>query len=208
MGRLVAVLAHDIRNALGVTTGELSLMLHGLRAGAAVKEAELVEQLGRALAGAERVTAIANELAALGGPGGLRVIPLVLRDCLDGALRLVRSEVLARARLVIDWPSLPLVAGNHARLVQVFLTLLATTAQALPEKDRSRNLVRVSASGGPKWVVVDVYGHGAHVAEDAPADSGLSTCRELVTSMGGTLSAEDRAGCWVVLRLSLLAASP
>ena len=61
---------------------------------------------------------------------------------MGAVLELVRKEIEARARLVLNLEDTPAVRANEARLVQVVLNLLVNAWQALEPGDPERQAGR------------------------------------------------------------------
>jgi PAS domain S-box-containing protein len=208
VGALAAGVAHEINNPLAYVMLNLDLVVRQLRrAGDTVVRAnELADKLAEAREGAERVALIVKDLLSF-ARSEESWGPINLRDCVDGALKMVRSELRGRAQLELDWGDLPPVDGNQARLGQVFLNLLINAVQALPAIHPEKNRIRIIAFGDSGQAVVEVHDNGQGIEEAAlsrifepffttkPTGEGtglgLSICHSIVTSMGGDLTARN-----------------
>ncbi len=209
VGALAAGVAHEINNPLAYVMLNLDLVMRQLRnAGSTgtVRSADLVDKLAEAREGAERVALIVRDLLSFARSeeswGQVN-----LRDCVDGALKMVKNELRGRAQLEIDWGDLPYIDGNSARLGQVFLNLLINAIQALPTIHPEKNHIRIIAFQDNGKAIVEVHDSGPGIPEAAlphlfepffttkPAGEGtglgLSICHSIVTSMGGELTARN-----------------
>jgi two-component system cell cycle sensor histidine kinase/response regulator CckA len=130
---------------------------------------------------------------------------------LEAALRMSGHEIQHRARLQRDYTEVPLVAGDIARLSQVFLHLLVNAAQAIPEgapqrhrlcvatrrADDGRVLVEVSDTGegiepGLLGRIFEPFFTTRDVGEGT--GMGLAVCRGIVNSLGGDITVHSRVG--------------
>jgi two-component system NtrC family sensor kinase len=212
--------AHEINNPLAYVMLNLDLVVRQLRrAGDTVVRAnELADKLAEAREGAERVALIVKDLLSF-ARSEESWGPINLRDCVDGALKMIRSELRGRAQLELDWGDLPPVDGNSARLGQVFLNLLINAVQALPTIHPEKNRIRVAAFEDIGHAIVEVQDNGQGIEESVltrifepffttkPTGEGtglgLSICHSIVTSMGGDLTARNVRGGGACFRVSL-----
>jgi CheY-like chemotaxis protein len=121
------------------------------------------------------------------------------------------NEIRHRARLVRDYgEDVPRIFGNEGRLGQVVLNLLVNAAQALPEGAAEANQITLRTFRKGDRVVVAVRDSGAGIAPEHRArlfepffttkpvgvgtGLGLYICRQIVESMGGTISVESIPG--------------
>jgi PAS domain S-box-containing protein len=220
VGALAAGVAHEINNPLAYVMLNLDLVVRQLRRSGetVVRANELADKLAEAREGAERVALIVKDLLSF-ARSEESWGPINLRDCVDGALKMVRSELRGRAQLELDWGDLPPVDGNSARLGQVFLNLLINAVQALPAIHPEKNRIRVVAFEDNGHAVVEVHDNGQGIEEAAlprlfepffttkPTGEGtglgLSICHSIVTSMGGDLTARNLAEGGACFRVAL-----
>jgi PAS domain S-box-containing protein len=220
VGALAAGVAHEINNPLAYVMLNLDLVIRQLRRSelAGPRAAELADKLGEAREGAERVAMIVKDLLSF-ARSEESWGPLNLRDCVDGALKMVKSELRGRAQLELDWGDLPPVDGNSARLGQVFLNLMINAIQALPVAHPEKNRIRIVAREEGGHAVVEVHDNGPGIPEDVlarifepffttkPAGEGtglgLSICHSIVTSMGGELTARNAEPGGAIFRVAL-----
>jgi PAS domain S-box-containing protein len=210
LGRLSAAVGHEINNPLAYAIGALDLMRSEIDALAAevpaARVGRLRELLGSALEGSARVRTIVRDLKALSGGQDDAPGPIDLERLVDISVSMAGHEIRHRARLVRDYERAPTLYGSAARLGQVFLNLLVNAAQAVPEGDIEGNEIRVvirtDAQGRAR---VDVVDTGAGVKPDLAerifepffttkagqgSGLGLSISRQIVASLGGTLTLE------------------
>ncbi|WP_263452279.1 sensor histidine kinase [Hyalangium gracile] len=228
IGQLAAGVGHEINNPLSYVLSNLHYLQKELtRHQASFPEdarAELMEVVGEARDGAERVRLIVKDLKELARPTEERTGPVDLREVVGTAAKLVARELAPRARLVEDCADVPPVRGNATRLGQVFLNLLINAAHAIamgrPEENEIRVVARVSAPGR---VTVEVSDTGCGI----PAENlgrifdpffttkeagegtglGLSVCHSIVTSLGGELHVESEVGKGTTFRITLAIAT-
>lgn len=183
VGQLAAGLAHEINNPVAIAYADLQYARELLeKHQSALAQAlpvliELPEMVDECLVSIRRVRDIVRDLRTFTStevrsqPGEAR-----LDDIIEQALRLARSEVQRRARLVYDRDMLPLptVRGDAGRLGQVVLNLLSQAQHNLPPLELS----------GPTANRITVR---------TRADSRRGTVELLVSDSGPTLSEEVRA---------------
>jgi len=121
------------------------------------------------------------------------------------------NEIRHRARLVRDYGAdVPCIFGNEGRLGQVVLNLLVNAAQALPEGAQEANQITLRTFRKGDRVVISVRDSGAGISAENRArlfepffttkpvgvgtGLGLYICRQIVESMGGTISVESVPG--------------
>ena len=128
MTRMAAMVAHEIRNPLGILRGTVELMRE--RAGAELP-AWLDESQRDLLEEVDRLRRLTDDFLWLGSPDRpLALAPLDLAEVLTSAAR--RAEAVFRAvhvRCAFD--SLPRVNGDAGRLLQVFGNLLGNASEAI-----------------------------------------------------------------------------
>jgi CheY-like chemotaxis protein len=134
------------------------------------------------------------------------------------------NEIRHRARLVKDYGPLPLVEGDDSRLGQVFINLLVNAAQAIGDGDPDANEIRLvtgTDAAGNGFVEICDTGPGippesmdrifdpffTTKAIGIGTGLGLSICHNIVATMGGKLTATNRASGGAVFRVTLPAAS-
>ena len=217
MGTLAAGVAHEINNPLAAVLANLELMMPQAEQGGL--PADFRAALLDAKEAAERVRLIVRDLKVFSRAEEDRTTAVDLHRVLDSAVRMTWNEVRHRARLCKEYHTVPTVAGNEARLGQVFVNLLVNAAQALPEGQADTNEIRISAGHDDQRVWVDVTDSGPGIrpehlrlifnpffttkAAGVGTGLGLAICQRIVTELGGEITVESQLGFGTRFRVSL-----
>ncbi len=222
LGRMASAIGHELNNPLTYLTASLEVVLREIPQLARDPGAaeQLVTRIRDALDGANRVRDIVRDLKATTAANDTPIGPVDLRRVIDIALATTAHELEHRARVLRDDGDLPRVMGTELRLVQVFVNLLVNAAQAIPDGDAASNEIHVTTRFDGRRVVVEVLDTGSGFGE-ADAERmfepfyttksgtgtglGLSIAHRLVTSCGGTITAEPRAPRGACFRVTLAA---
>jgi len=220
-GRFAAGIAHEVRNPLGGIRGAAELL--AARAGdASTRDAArlIVREV-------ERIAALVDDLMVLTQDGAMRMREVNIYRVLDDVLDLLSMDPLARGVRVerrFD-PSIPELAGDGDRLVQVFLNLGRNALQALDGQGtltigtRMTLDHRIATESGETLptLLVSVEDDGPGIDPDVldqldtplyttrvdGTGLGLSVARHWVARHGGTLRIESRPGEGTCVRVAL-----
>src|SRR5262245_21793751 len=210
LGRIASAVGHEINNPLTYVLGALELVRKDLHALAA-SGVDISAALGRldvAREGAERVRDIVRDLKSLSSPSEDTVVAVDLHRVLEVAVATALHEIDHRARLVRDYGDIQRVLGNEGRIIQVFVNLLISAAHAIPDGDVAANEIRiVTRMAGASHVTIEVSDTGSglpsgdnvrlfepfYTTKSGGTGIGLSIAHRIVTSTGGTITAEARS---------------
>jgi two-component system cell cycle sensor histidine kinase/response regulator CckA len=232
VGTLASGVAHEINNPLAAVTANIEMLLDRLAtAGASspTTTAWLAESRAMALdvqAGAARIQHIVRELATYSRGEGERLIVLEVGTVVGLAAELAAGELSHRAALVKELGPTPRVLADEASLAQVLINLIVNAVQALPTAacgDANCHEVRiVTSTDAAGRAVIEVRDNGPGIPAaiidrifdpffttkpvGADAGLGLYVCHNLVSAMGGELTASNGDGGGAIFRVALPAA--
>lgn len=209
----ISVVSHELRTPLTSIKGYTQMVLDG---DAGKLNDEQAAYLGVALANTDRLVDLVSDLLDLSriesGRFELERGPVDLNAVVDDALRLMRPLIEAKGQdlLVEPMDGLPVVEGDHKRLVQVAVNLLSNANKYTPAGGRIG--VSVGTEQGEVVLVVRDNGIGmrpedqAHLFErfyrvrDAGAQDvtgtglGLAISRSIVELHGGRITVQSALG--------------
>ena len=219
IGMLAAGVAHEINNPLAFVSSNLGFVDNELRRLKLPEEdaRELLEAVGEAREGAERMRLIVQSLKLLSRGDTISQVPVDLKEVLETSLQLARGQMRGRAEVVRDYEELPKVLGNTVQLAQVFVNLLANAAQALSHRGGQVKLVtRVLGEGR---VSVEVCDNGCGIPAEQlgrifepffttkPVGEGtglgLSISHGIVQALGGEITVQSTVGVGTTFRVVL-----
>ena len=224
MGSLAAGVAHEINNPLAATLANLGALEDDVRKLASDLPPEVAARIADAVhaaqEGAERVRSIASDLRRFSRSDEPAGGAVDLGRVIASSVRLARGEIRHRARLVTDLTDVPAVLGNEGRLCQVVLNLLVNAAQSIDEGQVDDNEIRVTTrTDDAGHVILEVSDTGAGIppevigaifdpffttkSADAGTGLGLSICHDIITSLGGWITAESTVGHGTTFRVTL-----
>lgn len=191
---VLANISHEFRTPLAAQLASIELLLDGLEHMPTQQTRELVLSLERST---QRLTALIDNLLESvrieSGQLSIRQQSVALSDVTAEAQMLVGALLAQRGQqLQIDVPdSLPNVAGDEMRLIQVFVNLLANACKYAPEN----SIVRVGAElhGGRVLTWVEDEGPGVPEAQLGSIFDRFSRGPEQEPDAGGL-----GLGLWIV----------
>jgi signal transduction histidine kinase len=222
MALLVAGAAHDLAGPLTYLLANLEyldcqLAQHrgDLPSGRAD---ELRQCLGEAVLGAKRVRDIVRDL-----PAGSPRQPdqhVDLRRLLISCIRVARTEIDHRARVITELDEVPLLACSESRLSRLFLNLIINAAQAVAGDSENEHFIRVvTRTHADRHVVVEIIDSGPGIPSQhldrifepffttKPANQGtglgLALCRHIAEELGGAISVSSTVGRGSTFRVTL-----
>lgn len=240
LGTLAAGVAHEINNPLAYVVSNLGysieqiIRIRGQLASAPLPErlseefahnlTLICEALEEAGEGTDRVARIVQGLKSFSRSEGESRGPVNLEEVLNSAVNMAENEIRYRAQLERAFGETPIVFGNEARLVQVFVNLLVNAAQAVGEGEAQTNEIRIVTLTDPSGnAVVEIRDTGPGIPEavlgrvfdpffttkpvGVGTGLGLAICHGIVSSMGGRITAGNREGGGAVFRVTLPPAS-
>ncbi len=222
LGRLSTVVAHEVRNPLMI----IKASLRSLRRDASAEAREALADIDHEVARLDRTVGDVLDFAR----------PLRL-DCAPADLNTICREAVQATRTSEEGPEvglslddrLPPVVTDAERLRTVLVNVLANARESVqdrrggPPMDGGLPPIRLRTFGaGEARAVVVVEDRGAGIApEDLPhvfepyyttkrtgTGLGLAIAKNIVESLGGSVSAESRAGEGTAIRLDLPLAGP
>jgi PAS domain S-box-containing protein len=221
IGTLAAAVAHELNNPLAYIVLNLGLFERELGDLVTVPDdrERIRERLRMIQEGTTQLATIVRDLRSFCRPNSVPTA-VDVRSVLESALNIAMNEIRERARVIRDFSPTPCVLADAARLGQVFLNLLLNAAQALPDRDPTKNEIRVALRGdGTERVIVEITDTGRGIA---PADLGrifepffttkpagigtglgLSISKSIVTAMAGQLTVESEVGRGSTFRVVL-----
>jgi PAS domain S-box-containing protein len=219
LGIMAAGVAHEINNPLQFVM--LGADLLERRTGAK-PDSEMGQLVANIRTGIQRVAAIVRDLRTYGQYEDVAVGPVDLERAIDSAERIVAHELRSRVRVVKDCSGLPAVLGAYTRLEQVFVNLLLNATHAMPD-GKADGQISIRARAGKREVVVEVIDNGTGISAEllprifepffttkpstAGSGLGLSICRDIVTRLGGDISATSEPGRGTTMRIVVPRAS-
>jgi len=229
LGTLCAGIAHEINNPLTyliLHVDAIAAHLARLRPLVSGEAATLVDRLGASTAiaqdGAGRVRDIVRDLRVFARASDDERTEIEVRPAVERALAITAHELRRRASISSDYGAAPRVIASDGRLTQVFVNLLINAAHALGEGDPARDRVDIRLWGDDREVRVAIHDTGHGIApEHLPrifepfyttkpvgegTGLGLSIVHGIVSSFGGTVTADSRAGQGSTFTVTLPAA--
>lgn len=211
IGRLAAGVGHEINNPLTYVVHNLDYARESLAFDKTMDRNLLAESIDQAREGAKRIKRIVGELRKMARPKTAEIIPVDVRDVLEGSLRLVHNQIKHSARLVTEVGGSGAVMADPDRLGQVFVNLLANAAQAIPPGSPHEHEIGVRVQDhGLQEVRIEVWDTGTGIEGDdidkvfEPSFTtkrtshgtglGLAISRNIVNEMGGRISVASVPG--------------
>jgi PAS domain S-box-containing protein len=227
IGMLAAGVAHEVNNPLSYVIGSLELALRRLAddgTRSQDKVAAVDELVRNAMQGAERVRSVVRDLKVFSRVQDARPTAVDLRTALQAALHMAHNEIRHRARVERNLLAVPAVWAEEGRVGQVLLNLVINAAQAIPEGDAEKHVIRVATrTAADGWAVLEIGDSGAGIPPEALSKIfdafyttkpeglgtglGLSICHAIVTDLGGRIEVESTPGKGTTFRLLLPPAS-
>jgi signal transduction histidine kinase len=230
IGTLAAGVAHEINNPLSALLSNLHVLgrdIERLASGDTLTPnvlTELAEIVGDANSAAAMVLTIAGDLRTFSRQVDEIPGPVSARRVLESALRMVRNQVEARARVVREFGECAPVLAIESGLGQVFLNLLVNAAHAIPAGHHDGHEIRVGLHDEPDTghVVIRISDTGHGMTESVMqrlfspffttkpsgvgTGLGLSICKRIIASFGGDISVESEPGKGTIFTVRLRAA--
>jgi two-component system NtrC family sensor kinase len=217
-GRLVAVVVHEINNALSGILGYAQFLL------AQPVAAEARRDLARIHDEALRTARVAQNLLRFSRGGRGERAPVRVEELLARCAELKRRDLALRSiKLELDVDgTLPPIEADEALLSQVIINLL-TNAQQSISAVRDHGHVTMRARATRRRIVIDVIDDGPGIPDHLKArvfepfftsrsdgsgtGLGLTLCREILHDHGGDVRIVERIPPGATLRISLPAGS-
>lgn len=207
LGELVAGLAHEINNPLGIMMSKVRLILQELKG----LKPDLVHDLQVIDRNISRIGEIVRSLLAFSRKSNSDPILLNLNTVIDDALMLVQKP-FAKMNILVEKfldPQLPALLGDPNQLQQVLLNLLSNARDAIQQGGKI--WVRTySVNHDGVWVCAEVRDSGQGIPPDIQerifepffttkgarqgSGLGLAVTYGIVKSHGGTIQVESRPG--------------
>jgi two-component system, NtrC family, sensor histidine kinase HydH len=222
LGRLATVVAHEVRNPLMI----IKASLRSLRRDASPEAREALADIDHEV---ERLDRTVGDVLDFARPVRLDCAPADLNAICREAVQATRASGEApEISLSLD-DALPPVVTDAERLRTVLVNVLANAQDSVRERS-----ARETVDGGHPPIELRTFGTGAQratvvvedrgtgiTAEDLPhvfepyyttkrtgTGLGLAITKNIVESLGGTVSAESRAGEGTSIRLDLPVGGP
>lgn len=129
LGRIVADIAHELRNPVSVMQATVELMEPRLR-----QEPELFECLAMINKQLEQQNFLIADLLSFGSPTQVKMEPIDVQTLLKSVVSST-IPLLKKSQITLDLISMeqvPLIVGNREKLTQVFVNIIINAVQAMP----------------------------------------------------------------------------
>ena len=198
MGRMVASIAHEIRNPLGIIKSSAELLLKKARkeqdARAGILQAVLDE--------AERLARIVNDFLDYARPKSPTMVPVDLCRIVEHIQAFLGNDMLEREiELVKDCPEHVLVQGDSDLLYRAVYNLVVNAGQAIHGPGRIRISIRTEGQGAVLEVVdsgpgfepdmLEKYLEPFYTTKDFGTGLGLSIVSTILTSHGARMELDN-----------------
>lgn len=215
VGMLAAGVAHEINNPLACVLANLDLAQREFADyeinGTLTNPQELKDMLSDARNASDRVRQIVRDLKIFSRHEDAPSGAVDVQKVLESSLRMAWTEIRHRAQLIREYGDVRLVEGSESRLGQVFLNLIVNAAQAIPEGDVEKNLIRITTSETSDGrVVVSIADTGTGIAAADLANLfrpfyttkeagmgtglGLAISQRIISALSGEIRVESQLG--------------
>jgi signal transduction histidine kinase len=219
VGELTASIAHEVNQPLAAVIANSEAALNWLKRSPPALT-EVKESIGAAITAGERAAAVITRIRRLLTKDPPVVATIYMNKLVPNVLVLVQAS-LAKRDIAVTCdlePELPMIHGDRVQLQQLVLGLINNAADAMADvSDRKRELIIRTASNGAYSIKVTIEDTGRGFAESDVTKlfqafystkpngmgMGLSICRTIVESHGGTIQAIPRSPHGAIFQVDL-----
>ena len=210
MGQLTASIAHEVKQPLTAIIANASSCARWLdRATPDIAEARAAAL--RIVRDGERANEVIGHIRALTRRGAAQHSDLNVGDAIASVLALTANELEAngvRVRVCLP-PSMPPIKGDRIQLQQLFLNLIMNAIEAMAQMPVAARSLSVQGRTDADQITLTIADSGCGLAPDVARNLfqafttnkpngmglGLSICRTIVETHGGTIEAGPAAAC-------------